>query len=197
MTLPWVLAFALQWVVIVLLFLLVLGVLRRQVAAGSPSPALVTRLKIGDARPIFEASRSDGSVWSSSELGDDSVLLVASAECPACIMALGALGDMENDLLHSVEARPSVTVLFLPTPTAPAPSVAFAELSAVATLVDDTEGAGMSAIGIRGVPTGLRFANGGRLVDVSLNPHAGWLAEQLGCESRLPDGYPIPIMTVE
>lgn len=101
MTTPWVIGFALLWVVVILLVLVVLGLLRRisEVLARSAATVSVDDVAIG-APPLsvirpFTFVDEDGARHAFPDfLGSPTLFLFIGADCPACEMLLEQLVDV-------------------------------------------------------------------------------------------------------
>lgn len=111
MTAPWIAAFIVQWILVVGLAGVVLGVLRRTTAALSvtvPSPQVDQGPPPGAPLPLLEGTDIDGQPTDTSDLvGDRFVLLTLSPGCGPCrALAEDLVGAAPQLLARIVVASP-------------------------------------------------------------------------------------------
>lgn len=179
MTVPWVAAFCLQWFLLLVMAVLLIGVLRR---LGSFSPNSLRNLEVGDMLPRLEAVRADGSMWTSDMLlGSEVVLLVVSTTCQACDILLDQLVELTRRPVGGLaNAHVRVVSLFISGQTFESSTERLDELAQYVELIADVHGYATRVIGVRSVPVGIRLDPKGRIRQVSINPHGGWLYHSIG-----------------
>lgn len=135
MSSPWIAAFLVLWVLVLVLGLLVLGMLRRVSAVLERAESLVSPIRgdlaprglaRGTSVPDFEAEDESGSVVSSADvLHGETIILFLDADCPPCKLLVDDLSlttwsDLEVELVavvsdrryaDSLAAVPGLTVL--------------------------------------------------------------------------------------
>jgi hypothetical protein len=208
MTAPWIAAFILQWIVLLLLCVLLLGVLSRmgdlgqsEVLATASTP--VTSLIDGDVIPVFHARTLSGDDWSSVELLGQhrrGILLVGTKECHACGILDRELIELSNRFDGIANLETTILLLLIGR-DALGDSHGGSEYELSTTtdvlVLRDEDGVALRDFRVRSVPVGIAFNAEGEIVSQSRNPHAGWLYEVLSVpqpDEPILDG-PVPIIT--
>lgn len=194
---PWIIAFIVQWVVVLVLILLVVGILRHlavleeQWRLATPP---ISSYEVGQLIGEFELPDVTGTMVRSPELlagSEGAVLLFASSTCSACVSLLAQVSELISN--RSVALGKSLVVIG-------EGGVGAADRLLEAhpglrgsqvVLLSDDESAVLHQFGITSVPTALDVDGKGRLIDQSLNPHAEkWLFRKLGVTppADLPSG---------
>lgn len=192
---PWIIAFVAQWLLLLALTLLVIGMLRYLVA-------LEGRWKIAD-RPIssYEVGqridefvlpditgakvRSDGLLADS----EGAVILLISSSCPSCYTLLHQVAEIVTR--QSIVLRKRIVVIVLGAGTSVlerlCETVPGLRDSQAAMLADEN-GVALGQFGVTSVPTGLAVTRQGRVIDQNLNPHVeDWLYRKLDIAAPVRD----------
>lgn len=192
----WVVAFALQWVLLLVLTVLVAGMLRYlsnvqdRVDAFAP---YVSRFDVGDRIANFTLPTLAGGSFAVEQMlrqGRSLVLLVVNPGCTSCktvVMQLAELAGREGGFARSgwdaalvlTGARDDVEELVRANDGVIAPGVH---------LLTDFDGDLLQQYAIRHVPIGIAIDANGRVLSQSMNPHANWLYTVLDV---LPPAAPI------
>lgn len=195
---PWLIAFIVQWVVVLVLILLVVGVLRHlgnleeQWRLATPP---ISSYEIGQAISEFELPDAVGTMIQSSTFlaeAEGAVLLFVSSTCSACVSLLTQISQLISSE-HVAFGKSLVIIGEGGAGTVKRLLEAHPDLrSTQVTLLADDEGSVLRQFGITSVPTALAVDGKGRVVDQSLNPHAEkWLHRKLGVvpPKDLPGGW--------
>lgn len=194
---PWLIAFIVQWVVVLVLMLLVVGILRHLVSLEEQwrlAAPPISSYKVGQLIGKFELPDVTGTMVRSPELlagSEGAVLLFASSTCSACVSLLAQVSGLIGN--RSVALKKSLVVIgeggvgaadriLEAHPSLRGSQVVF---------LSDDESAVLHQFGITSVPTALVVDDKGRLIDQSLNPHTEkWLFGKLGVvpPADLPPG---------
>lgn len=186
MTASWITVFALQWMLLVILALLIMGLLNkvgRLEDMASQGPMQVTRYATGDPLPSFTATTLEGMEWSSDvglASGEPGLLLLATTECQACQILMQQLVELDGRAGPSgLTKRIFLLILGKGSPSPEMFGEPVVTLRGVTTLFDSGQVAG-TMFGLRSVPVGISFDAKRRVTSQSRNPHAGWLYDELG-----------------
>lgn len=185
----WLIAFLVQWVLMVFLGLLVIGILRQlnvmQQRWNMAAPP-ITALEIGDELPPVTLPDLHGSavVVNARLRHRGGALLFLSADCSSCRMLLERLSRLEQRERNRGQDRDGQkeVVLVVMGDQAKARRLLdeFPHLAEQACVVFDADGAVSRRLAIVAVPTGIAVDEDGRVVSQTFNPHAGqWLFKAL------------------
>jgi peroxiredoxin len=184
---PWMIAFIVQWVIVLVLMLLVVGVLRHlgnleeQWRLATPP---ISSYEIGQSISEFELPDAVGTMIRGSNLlagSEGAILLFVTSTCSACVSLLTQISGLISSQ-HVAFGKSLVVIGEGGVGTVERLLEAHPELrSTQVMLLADDEGSVLRQFGITSVPTALDVDGNGRVIDQSLNPHAEkWLYKKLG-----------------
>lgn len=202
----WLMAFLVQWVLMVFLGLLVIGILRQlnvmQQRWNMAAPP-ITALEIGDELPPVTLPDLHGSaVAVNARLRHrGGALLFLSADCSSCRMLLERLSRLEQRERNHGQDRDGQkeVVLVVMGDQAKARRLLdeFPHLAEQACVVFDADGVMSRRLAIVAVPTGIAVDEDGRVVSQTFNPHAGqWLSQALRVDIPAQDAHTLVGMVV-
>lgn len=178
----WLIAFLVQWALLLLLGLLVIGALRQlsviQQRWRMAAPP-ITSLEVGDVLPDLHLPDRDGSIVSVSDhlKQRGGVILFLSGTCAACRAVLEQLEALDS---RDVTGRGIVLVMVGDIAEARRLLQAHPRLASSISVIFDVEGAAMRRLSLIAVPTGLIVDERRRLVSQTFNPHVGqWIYKAL------------------
>ncbi|MGH2443736.1 MAG: peroxiredoxin family protein [Chloroflexota bacterium] len=183
MTGTWVVVFALQWVLLVLVTVLLVGVLRylssvqERIELAAPH---ITKFELRDRVSDFELPGLDGRSVASRSLigcGVRAVILLLNPGCSSCKTAMMQVAELA--LRDGGLTRIGWSVV----------CICSGELAAIDEMVATHEGIRASGVtvlvdpestierlyGVRHMPTGIAVSANGLVLDQSYNPHVNWL----------------------
>ena len=180
---PWLIAFFVQWMLVIILLVLVVGILRYLSSVKErwtlAVPA-ITRYELGEIVADFEAPDMRNSPIKIKELlsrfNRGIVILFVSAKCTACETSMQQVIELlsrqqeafSKTLLIVALGRESSLELLLEK----YPSIVDSRVF----LLRDEKGAALSQFGITRSPTALVIGVKGDVIDQTFNPHvAGWM----------------------
>ncbi len=182
----WLIAFLVQWALVLFLGLLVIGILRQlsvmQQRWNMAAPP-VTALEIGDELPDITLPDWYGSMVSVKAhlCHRGGVVLILSAGCSACRTLVERLSQLEQVRNNGSATDGSLVVIMLGD-RAEAHSLLdelTCKLPQLA-VVFDADGLVSRQLAIVAVPTGIAVDEGGHVVSQTFNPHVGqWLYKAL------------------
>lgn len=189
---PWVIAFLVQWLVVLVLVVLVVGLLRHlgtleeQLRLDIPP---ISSYDVGQSIGEFALPDVTGASIQSSDLlagSGGAVLLFVTSTCSACENLLAQF----SELTSSRQVRLGKTLIVIGEGGAGTvdrlleshPGLCEPQV----TLLADDEATVLRQFGITSVPTALAIDGKGRVIDQSLNPHAEkWLYNKLGVDASV------------
>lgn len=206
----WLIAFILQWVMLLLLVVLMAGVLRyltafqEKIRLAAPT---ITIFEVGQRVGDFTLPNIHGNTIASTSFlgrGQNVVLLLLSATCSSCLTLTSQVAELASraegvgaigwHIVLMIGGEPEMIDGLVKQ----YPQV----LSDGITVLMETKATVFQQYGITGVPTGLAIDAQGRLLSQTLNPHVNWLYKTL----RVPaptetltsgwDGTRVPVIEV-
>jgi cytochrome oxidase Cu insertion factor (SCO1/SenC/PrrC family) len=184
----WLIAFIVQWVMLLILTLLVAGILRHLAAVQErwdlAAPPIST-YEINQSIAEFELRDATGTKVQSRDLlhqSNGAVILFISTTCSSCSTILAQV----SELIARRDVSLTKTIVVITLGAAGSLASLLDEYpslvnSQVVTTLADEEGITLRQFGIVSVPIGLAVDREGRLVTQTLNPHvANWLYTVLG-----------------
>lgn len=206
----WVVAFALQWALLLMLTVLVAGVLRylqsvrERISLIAPP---ISFLEVGERIPAFSSHDLQGRSVTRDDLlrhARPIVLLFLSPGCPACKALLEQVSELGRRA-GGIDALRSSFALACAGESSDIRSMVQDHpelLSDDVTILLDMGGEVGGRFGIRSSPVGIITDAGGRVTSQSFNPHANWLYRVLGVlppatpftgkEAGAPESYMVP-----
>ena len=187
MTAPWQVAFGLQWLVLAVLAILVVGLLQKidqlKNTLGLSTSPRITRYDNGDRLPTFKATTAEAMDWSSDtdlSLADEGgIVLLATSECQACQILMRQLVELAARIGDLSKLSKKITLLVLGSSVSSTGIDPSTLTHAGVTVLIDTEQVGHSVFGVHSVPIGVALDLEKRVTSQSRNPHVGWLYEEL------------------
>lgn len=184
---PWIIAFTVQWIVVLILALLVFGILRhlnimeQRWIATTPA---TSAYEVGQHIAEFELLDATGVMLRSSDLLEQSegaVIIFVTTSCPSCVMLLTQVSELVSR--PDVELKKRLIVIgeggsgTLERLLEANPGLRDSR----AAMLSDDAGTVLREYGVTSVPTALVVDRRGRLLDQNLNPHVEkWLYAKLG-----------------
>jgi peroxiredoxin len=184
---PWLVAFIVQWVIVLVLTLLVAGILRhlaRVEERWNLAAPPISAYELGQRIAEFELPDAAGTKVQSRDLlrwSDGTVMLLVTPSCSACATLLAQVSELvtRRDL--------ALTKTLVMIALGPAGSLerllgAYPNLRSdqVVALADE-DGSVAHQLGVVAIPVGLVVDREGRLIHQTNNPHvANWLYTWLG-----------------
>lgn len=184
----WLVAFGLQWLLILILCVLVAGILRYlgsiQEKIDLVAPA-ISRFALGERVSEFTLQDIWGNTFASTSwIGqrEQVMLLFLNPTCDGCKTVVKQLAEVLQRP-ERVEGEEWSFLLICPGELVAIKEMVESLLSSqkVAILHDEDADKLVSRdYGVRTHPTGMALDKRGRVVDQSFNPHAGWLYQVMG-----------------
>ncbi len=183
----WLVAFVLQWAVLLLLVILLAGVLRylatfqEKIRLAAPT---ISIFEVGQRVSDFVLPDLRGASVASTNLigrGQKTMLLLLSATCGSCLTLIDQVAELAQRT-GGVKATGWQLVLIVVAEPGTADELVEHHqqlLSDGITILQETEGGVLQRYGVTGVPTGLALDAHGHLLDQTLNPHITWLYKTL------------------
>ncbi|MGI8968696.1 MAG: TlpA family protein disulfide reductase [Chloroflexota bacterium] len=183
MTGVWVVAFALQWTLLVLVAVLLVGVLRylssvqERIELAAPH---ITKFELRDHVSDFDLPDLDGRTVGSSSLigcGTRAIILLLNPGCSSCKTAMMQVAELASRDGGLARIGWSVVCICSGELAAINQMVAAHEgiLAPGVTVLVDPESTIERLYGVRHMPTGIAVGANGLVVDQSYNPHINWL----------------------
>jgi hypothetical protein len=184
----WLVAFGLQWLLILILCVLVAGILRYlgsiQEKIDLVAPA-ISRFALGERVSEFTLPDIWGNKFASTSwIGQRErvMLLFLNSTCDSCKTVVKQLAEVLERPEHAQGEEWAFLLI------CPGELVAIQDMvksirssQKVAILHDEgTDNLVTQAYGVRAHPTGMALDKRGRVVDQTFNPHAGWLYQVMG-----------------
>ncbi len=179
----WLIAFILQWIVLLLLAALLAGVLRylaafqEKVRLAAPT---ISIFEVGQRVSDFALPDIQGKSVASTSLigrGQNTLLLLLSATCGSCQTLIEQVAELTRRAGGVTATGWHVVLVIVANPGVVDDVVQKYPqlLSEGITVLQGTKEGVLKQYGITGVPTGLAIDAQGQLLDQTLNPHVNWL----------------------
>lgn len=184
----WLIAFVIQWVMLLILTLLVAGILRHLASVQERwnlAAPPITTYEINQRIAEFELLDATGIKVQSRDLlhqTNGAVILFVSTTCPSCSIML----DQVSELIARREVSFTKTIVVIVLGVAGSLARLLDEHPSLinsksVTILADEDGVALHQFKVVSVPTGLVVDQEGRLVTQTLNPHVtNWLYTMLG-----------------